>query len=468
MRLGAAGAVNDTTCDQVQSVLAKLSLCRTHVLGGRKFKCADCDEITSLYNSCGDRHCPQCSGGKRVDFNEKASKLILPGVTYYQVVFTLPSELSELALANRHQMADLLVGSAWKSLSKRIKTEQGYDPAAISVLHTWNQQLEAHWHVHLLVPGEGPGLNGRQWKRATAPPQANNSDGYYLVDADGLREAYRKGAIAKLERLRATGKLKLGGKFAPLRSDENWEAFIKNLESKNWVAYIQPPPTQTSRADQVVNYLTRYLTGGPISNRRIVAACRDEVTFMAREGKRVGGEREQVEVTLGTEEFVRRWCLHIQPDQLTKTRYLGGWANSRQADYLSRCRELLASPERTAVIAEERESVDEPIAQDPDLQCEHCGSERLELVSQTPKPSWSELFRRADARCPAWYADRQFESHRRFWTECHGSDYYDWYLETQVESAKETGLESSPPIQPDLPGFGPCVTKHAGYLVDSF
>ncbi|WP_430451009.1 IS91 family transposase [Rhodopirellula europaea] len=242
LRLGAAGAVDDSTCPQVQSVLAKISLCRTHVMGGRKFQCRDCDEVTSLYNSCGDRHCPTCSGSKRVDFNAKATKLILPGVTYYQVVFTLPSELSELALANRESMSDLLVGSAWKSLSTQIKTEQGYDPAAMSVLHTWNQQLEAHWHVHLLVPGEGPRLNGAGWKQATAPPDAKNSDGFHLVRATALRETYRTRAIAKLRRLRRAGKLKLGGKFEHLQEDEHWEAFVEKLESKNWVAFIQPPP----------------------------------------------------------------------------------------------------------------------------------------------------------------------------------------------------------------------------------
>ena len=122
--------------------------------------------------------------------------MILPGVTYYQVVCTLPSELSELALTNRQEMADLLVDSAWKSVSKRIKVEQGYDPAAISVLHTWNQKLEAHWHVHMLVPGKGPSVDrnragAREWKQATAPEDAKNSDGYYLVDGERLREASR-------------------------------------------------------------------------------------------------------------------------------------------------------------------------------------------------------------------------------------------------------------------------------------
>jgi Putative transposase/Transposase zinc-binding domain len=442
-------------------------------MGGRKFKCDDCDEITTRYNSCGDRHCPQCSGGKRVDFNDKASKLILPGVTYYQVVCTLPSELSELALTNRQAMADLLVDSAWKSVSKRIKIEQGYDPAAISVLHTWNQKLEAHWHVHMLVPGEGPSIdrngNGvREWKQATASEKAKNSDGFYLVDGEGLREAYRKQVISALKRLRAAGKLKFMGKFAPLHSDENWDAFVKNLESKSWVAYIQPPPTVTSRADQVVNYLTRYLTGGPISDHRIVAADRDCVTFMAREGKRTGGEREQIEVTLPIGEFVKRWCLHIQPDQLTKTRYFGGWSNTRRVEYQLRCRELLESIGRCSVVTESMQVEASRSDECADVICDHCGSDRMVWLSETPKPSWKELFWREDERCPQWYAERQRESHRRFWTAEYGSDFYDWYLETQIEVAKERGPESRQLIQPDLPGFWGDAPRDEAYLIESY
>ena len=136
---------------------------------------------------------------------------VSPRVVYYQVVFTLPSELSELAMANQNEMADLLLQSAWKCLSKNIRDEQGYDPAAISVLHTWNQQLEAHWHAHLLVPGEGPALEGPAsasalWKQATAPPQHSNSDGHYLVDVDSLKWAFRKCTIARLRWLRNNGR----------------------------------------------------------------------------------------------------------------------------------------------------------------------------------------------------------------------------------------------------------------------
>ncbi len=123
------------------------------------------DEITSLYNSCGDRHCPQCSGSKRVDFNEKASQLFIDGVVYYQVVLTLPSELSELALANR-QLCGIAAAVGLESSQNDRRREQGYRAAAISVLHTWNQQLAIHWHVHLLVPGEGPEIDKQAWKHS--------------------------------------------------------------------------------------------------------------------------------------------------------------------------------------------------------------------------------------------------------------------------------------------------------------
>lgn len=449
-------------------MLAKLSLCRTHVLGGRKFQCVDCDQITTLYNSCGDRHCPQCAGAKRVDFHDRASKLILDGVTYYQVVMTLPSELSQLALANRDVMADLLVDSAWKSLSKQIKLQQDYDPAAMTVLHTWNQKLEAHWHVHMLVPGAGPGVSSPTWKQATAPEQSSNDDGYYLVDANALRVAYRKAAISQLRRLRSSGKLRLGGKFEHLRIDENWESFMEELESKTWVAYIQPPPSSTSSAHQVVRYLTRYLTGGPISDQRIVDADADEVTFMARQGDRTGGEREQVPLTLSVKEFVQRWCLHIQPEQLTKTRYLGGWSNNRREVYLARCEEQLTASGRSFSQSNAPEASSADAEQRGDLLCGHCGSERMELISETAKPSWRELFWREDGRCPSWYADRQREDHRRYWTGCYGTDFYDWYMATQVESAKEPGRGHCPPMQLLLPGLFDRITRMDAYLIDSY
>lgn len=360
-----------------------MSLCRTHWLGGRKYQCEDCDEITTRYNSCGDRHCPRCSGSKRADFNQKASKLLLPGVKHYQVVFTLPQELSELALANRRAMAELLNDSAWRSLSTNIRREQGYEPAGISVLHTWNQRLDAHWHVHVLVPGGGPSLDDGSWKQATPPPDSPNSEGYYLVDADRLRRAYRKRAIRRLQRLRSTGQLKLCGKFAYLQSEENWEAFVRQLKSTDWVAYIQP-------------------------------------------------------------------------EQLTKTRYLGGWSNTRREFYMSRCVELLRTASSVTQAPESPRVDDSSPAEASRLVCSHCGSDRLQPIEDRPRPSWRELFRSTSASCPTWYARLQEADERRFWDGLMGAGFNDWYLEHVIESAKEPPPPPPPrPVQLYLPGLFP-------------
>ena len=449
----------------MQSTLAKLSLCRTPALGGRTYQCDRCGEVSEVFHSCGDRHCSQCAGRKRYDFAARAGQLILPKVTYYQVVFTLPSELSELALANRMELADLLFASAWKSLRKTLRVQQGYDPAAMMVLHSWNQRLQPHWHVHALVPGGGPSLTSHHWKACEAPEGAANSDGHYLVDAISLRESFRRHAIAHLKRLRRRGALKLGGKFAHLKEDAVWEAFCDQLASVDWVSFIQPPPTETSSAEQMVRYLTRYLTGGPISDRRILAADRQEVTFLAREGKQTGGERAQIPVTLSCSEFIRLWCLHIQPEQLTKTRYFGGWCNQRRAKYLQLCRQLLESPapdpfpdsdasSSTADSFRGQGEADVAPLEDAPFRCPACDAAALQLIRETAKPRWPEVLDHLDPRCPTWYAKIGREHQCQYLLDTYGIDYEDWYLETRVESAMQSAGEP-PPLQLYLLGMYP-------------
>ncbi len=459
----------------MQSTLAKLSLCRTRALGGQTYQCNDCSEITEVYHSCGDRHCPQCSGCKRYDFAERSEQLILEGVIYYQVVFTLPGQLSELALANREAMADLLFESAAASLRSTIRREQGYDPAAMMILHTWNQQLQPHWHVHALVPGGGPSLSHEklrqeQWKSAVSPLGAANSDEYYLVDAINLREAFRKAAITRLRRLYASGELKLGGKFYNLKDESAWIEFCDELAELDWVSFIQPPPTKSCTAEQVVRYLTRYLTGGPISDSRIIAADTQHVTFMAREGKRVGGEREQVPVTIPILEFVRRWCEHIQPQQLTKTRYFGGWCSRKRTEYQATCRRLLGQgtghdidEDECAKAAGQHPSPaglgDDSTETGTKHRCPACDSHSLRLVGQTPKPAWSRVLAHLDERCPEWYAETAYTEFCAYLESEYGISYEDWDLETRIESTMGQSRSSQPsaklPQQLYLPGICP-------------
>ncbi len=184
---------------------------------------------------------------------------------------------------------------------------------------------------------------------------------------------------------------------------------MSELETVEWVSYIEPPPHEDCRLDNVLKYLARYLTGGPISDSRIIAADERQVTFLAREGKVMGGQREQIPVTLSTVEFTRRWSLHILPKGYTKARRFGGWRNRRTGEYVERCAMLL---ERLAAsLLPEALSFDGILfEQDIDTaaeanalqspQCPHCGSVMRQTAS-TVKPSWREVMH--SSYRPNWY-----------------------------------------------------------------
>ena len=136
-------------------MLAKLSLCRTKTLRGHTYKCPRCHHETQVYNSCTDRNCPLCSGAKRADWLDKTAQLLLPGVNYFQVIFTLPDLLHGLMLGNRSEMFNVLFRAAWASLRDLLRKEQGIEPAATMVFHTWNQELDFHPHIHCPFPLPG-------------------------------------------------------------------------------------------------------------------------------------------------------------------------------------------------------------------------------------------------------------------------------------------------------------------------
>ncbi|MCA9183634.1 MAG: transposase [Planctomycetales bacterium] len=204
---------------------------------------------------------------------------MLGGLDHYQVVFTLPSELSRLTLGNRRQLYDMFFCAAWSALKQTIEAEQGFDPAALMVLHTWNQKSEAHVHVHAVVPGGGPALIGGHWKDATAP--GGGPTGWYLVDAVTLRRTFRENFVEGLRQLFDKAELKLEGEFEYLQMAEAQEQLLSELETVEPVSYIKPPPHEGCRPETVLKYLARYLTGGPISAARIVSADERSVTFMA-------------------------------------------------------------------------------------------------------------------------------------------------------------------------------------------
>lgn len=172
--------------------------------------------------------------------------LLLDRVNYFQVVFTLPKELSSLALGNRREIYGLLFTASYRALKFTVEREQRYKLAALMVLHTWNQKLDAHGHVHALVPGGGPSRDRDGKWRSTKRRGRDNP--FYLVDADELRKRYREFFLQGLRQLHRRSGLKLVGDFSNLNDTPKWEAFVTKLESVKWVAYSPlSNPSQVGR-----------------------------------------------------------------------------------------------------------------------------------------------------------------------------------------------------------------------------
>jgi hypothetical protein len=256
------------------------------------------------------------------------------------------------------------------------------------------------------VPGGGPSLTGdRRWIKSTRPG-VKHCDGNYLVDSEELKSTFRDNFLAGLRRLHARGKLKLNGDWEFLQGKAAFDDWLKPLESITWVAYIEPPPFENCPPEQMAKYLARYLTGGPISDRRIVSHENGFVTFLARVGKKTGGDDKVEPIRLRGAEFVRRWSLHILPKGYTKTRRFGGYWNCRREKYLSECRTLLAEGGATGAAVEAPAcSVTAPAAapeSDTTPCCPKCKA-KMRWIGSDEKQSW-RIVMHSPLR-PHWYRD---------------------------------------------------------------
>jgi hypothetical protein len=286
--------------------------------------------------------------------------------------------------------------TAWAALGELLREEQGIEPAALMVLHTWNQELDHHSHLHAVVPGGGPSLKGKRF-RHTRHPLHRRRRKRYLVDNQELGRRFRDKFIAGMKRLHRRGELKLGP-LSLVRQYEDFAAWADTLAAGDWNVYIQPPPSARSDPEDVLKYLARYLTGGPISDRRLIAHENDEVTFWARSRDKKAGNPSRP-FSLSGPEFVRRWALHILPKGFTKSRHYGGFSGRLRRDYLSRCRALLKLTDGEPATTPPPEPGESPPESTP--KCPHCETP-LECIHATRRASWRDIFNNF-ATCPVWY-----------------------------------------------------------------
>jgi predicted RNA-binding Zn-ribbon protein involved in translation (DUF1610 family) len=304
-------------------VLLAIARCRTAALGGHIDECTSCGHRAISYNSCRNRHCPKCQTGARERWIEARRRELLP-TPYVHVVFTLPPQLAALALQNRKLIYGLLLRTSAETLLEvaRNPAHLGAEIGFFSVLHTWNQKIQLHPHVHCVVPAGGLSRDHTRWIR---------SHPRFFLPIAVLRRVFRGKFVAGLKSALERGQLHLAGELAPLANPKAFAAWLRPLFRKDWIVYSKPP---FGGPEYVLQYLGRYTHRVAISNHRLVALADGQVTFRWRDS---ADHNRQKVMTVSRDEFLRRFLLHLLPKGFVRIRHFGFLANRSRAALLPRC-----------------------------------------------------------------------------------------------------------------------------------
>ena len=272
--------------------------CKSGRLGVNVSACSECGHMEFHNNSCRNRNCPNCQAVlKEIWVDQRRAEVI--DSPYFHVVFTLPHELNPLLYCNQKLLYGLLHKCCAETLLELSADKKylGAQPGIIQVLHTWNQELDYHVHMHCIISGGGL-----------------TSD---RIPVKVLRDKFKGKYLALLDALHQQQKLVFSSSCRSLQETSTWNEFKNSLYGKDWCPYIKETFNGFGNA---IEYLGRYAHRIAISNSRILSVTETEVTFSAR-GKTPGDPKRQI--TLSHEEFIRRFLMHVLPAGFQKIRYYG-------------------------------------------------------------------------------------------------------------------------------------------------
>jgi len=298
-------------------IVHNLLSCRTSELGGHMEKCDHCATERISYNSCRNRHCPKCQNMPREKWLEARKAELLP-VPYYHNVFTLPHDLNPLILSNKRIMLNIFFKAVSQTLlefGQNSRNGLGGKLGFIAILHTWDQQLNAHFHLHCLIPGGVLKTDG-SWETTQKA---------YLFNVKAMSKVFR-GKFLDL----MTKAYRKKGLVSPLNADQ-FKKLKESLYSKKWVVYIQKP---IKRPEYVLEYLGRYTHRVAISNHRIISVDDGKVSFKYKNRK----TNQTVSCTITAVEFIRRFLLHSLPIGFMRIRHFGFLSNRWKSENIKRIR----------------------------------------------------------------------------------------------------------------------------------
>jgi Putative transposase/Transposase zinc-binding domain len=346
-------------------VMSAIERCRTAALGGHVARCENgvCGHTVVSFNSCRNRHCPKCQGSAARKWLAEREAELLP-VPYFHVVYTLPSQLRDVAYQNKRIVYDLLMKAAAETTleiaadPKRLGARIGIT----AVLHTWGSAMTHHPHVHMIVPGGGLSENNTHWV-------ASRSN--FLVHVHVLAAKFRGKFLAMLGEAHADGKLNFFNTHVGLADPKIFKRFLGPLRHLDWIVYCKAP---FAGPEPVLRYLSRYTHRVAISNRRLVAADDGGIAFRWKD-YRIEGPGRWKTMTLAPAEFIRRFLIHVLPKGFHRIRHYGLFANGNRRETIARVRELLAVAEQPKTNDRDARDTSQPcVAPRP---CPCCGGRMI-------------------------------------------------------------------------------------------
>ena len=309
-----------------QKAFFAIKNCRTPAMGGHADRCDQCGHMRFFYNSCRNRHCPQCQGLKRTKWVDKLACDLLP-VRYFHIVFTIPSEINPLALVNQEIVYDILFKAASEALLTLAKDPRYLNSATgiVAILHSWGQNLMYHPHLHIMVPAGGWNEGEQKW---------HDSRRKFFIPVRVVSALFRGKFLSFLKHAFNEQQLTFAGSITQLKSSKTFNSLLTILYGKDWVVYTRKPFKNSS---QIINYLGRYSHRIAISNSRIHEVEGDLVTFSMKDYR--DGMRKLI--TIKATEFIRRFLLHVLPKGFCKIRYYGLFATRNRNTVLERCRKAM-------------------------------------------------------------------------------------------------------------------------------
>ena len=301
-------------------VMNSLTACKSGKLGYTLIHCPDCGRIEMRACACGNRNCPSCGYLDEQRWVSLRQAEVIPGIPYFHLVFTLPHDLAGIMYQNQRETLNLLFRSVKETILVLSQDKLKMTPGIMMVLHTFGSNLSLHYHLHVLVSGGGLTADKKEFKRCLSNK--------FFLPVKAVTRLFKGKFMGSLKQLREDGSLSYFNESERYRNSYTWKELLNTCYSAEWnveIKYLAPvsetkKPEEES-TDNAITYFARYTNRTAISENRIESYDDQSIRFRYKDYN--GSSYAWKTMELETDEFIRRFLMHILPAGFTRIRSAG-------------------------------------------------------------------------------------------------------------------------------------------------